>query len=216
MMAATLLPATGQPPGGSDVDANRLEVLRRLADEGLRHAGEGLSEMTGSPISTAVPRVDRLPIAQIAQLDAGPDEVVAGIYLAIGGDVAGHMLLLLPLRDAMEMTDMLLEQPPGTTVELDDLACSALGEVGNLTCSFFLTSLADATGMRLYPSPPATVIDMGGAILDSLLADISVEADEALAVETIFTQNDRKVNLLFLVLLRPHYLEIVLGHLPQC
>lgn len=196
------------------IDYDRLAALCPVADEGLRRAGRGLSEMAGVPIETTAARVRRLPLAAVPNLVGGPDVVVAGVYLAIKGRVEGHMLLMLSVVDACELVDMLLELPMGTTTELDELGYSALGEVGNVVGSFFLAALADATALRLLPSPTSTIVDMSGAILDVVLAELSVEGDEVLVIDTVFTQRQQRVNAFFLVLPRQCSLDVILGSLP--
>ena len=72
--------------------------------------------------------------------------------------------------------------------------------MGNIMGSFFLNSLADATGLNLNPSPPAVMMDMVGAVLDVALGDIMQETDEALIVEATFGTSDRQINGTFLVM----------------
>lgn len=194
-------------------EARRLEPLRKVADDGFGRAGRGLSEMTGVIVEANATQVSRLPLTEVPGLVGGAEAVAASVYLAIRGDVEGHMVLMLPVREACDLADMLLEQAVGTTAEMDDLARSALGEVGNIVGSFFLAALADASRLSLAPSPPTIIIDMAGAVLDAVLAELAVESDETLVVDTVFTQSRQHVNALFLVLPRQRHLELILDSL---
>ena len=71
-----------------------------------------------------------------------------------------------------ELIDLQIGLVPGSTRNLGEMELSVMGEMGNITGSFFLNALADATNLTLAPSPPAVMVDMAGAILDIALAEI--------------------------------------------
>ena len=48
---------------------------------------------------------------------------------------------------------------------MDEIARSAMEEIGNILSSSYLSALADFTGLRLNHSVPALAIDMAGAIV---------------------------------------------------
>jgi len=193
---------------------SRLEALRLAAEEGFGRAGRGLSEMAGTDIEVEAPRLGFLPVGEVPGLIGGPDVAVVAVHLGIKGEVEGHMLLMLPMQHACALADLLLEQPAGSTTRFDEgLAASAIAEAGNITGSFFVGALADGTSLRMSVTPPAVVADMAGAILDGVLADLCMESEEVLVVETVFTQEQNRVDALFLVLPRGSYLDVLLGSL---
>ncbi len=177
-----------------------LNKLQKLAEEGLSKAGTALSEMTEQPINIAAPNVFLVHLNEIPEMLGGPETMVVGIYLSIAGELAGHMTLIFPTKNALNLADALLQQPPGTTVELDEMSSSALGEVGNITGSFFLNAIGDGTGLRPEPSPPAIAHDMVSAIIDVILADVGQDGDEGLVIETSFNQNGNELSGYFLVI----------------
>jgi len=179
--------------------ADKLARLQTVAEMGMARAGQGLSDMMGRSIEVVAPRVAMVPLEQVPQLAGGPDTTIVGIYLSILGDLTGHIILMVPLPSALALVDTLLEQPAGTTEYLDAMAESALAEVGNLTGSFFLAALADSTGLRPHPSPPAVAVDMIGAILDAVLADLGQEGEDGFMIETTFRQSERAISGFFLV-----------------
>lgn len=192
-----------------------LVALSVVADIGCQRAGRALSEMTGTSIEAKAAQVRRVPLPSVPDLMGGPEAIVAATYLRITGDVRGHMLLMLPLSDGSNLASMLLGEPIEPSPDFPEMARSALGEVGNITGSFFLSALADATNMDLTPSPPAVVIDMSGAVLDAVLADLAKESEEVLVIDTVFTQSEMQVKAVFLVLPRPSYFDLILERLPK-
>ncbi len=194
------------------------DILRSVcvvADIGFQRAGRSLSEMTGAPMEAKAARVRRVPLTKVPDLVGGAGVVVAGIYLGISGDVDGHMLLMLPLKEACYLSSMMLEEEVRPEGEISEMARSALGEVGNITGASFLSALADATALDLAPSPPTIMVDMSGAVLDTVLAELGMESEELFVIDTVFSQEERQVNALFLVLPRQQHFNMIVERLPR-
>ena len=185
-------------PGMLREDHHR--VLREVADRGTSNAAAGLSEMVGRKITIRTPDVLVLSFADVQKLLGEPEDTVVGVYLAVSGEVEGHILLLLSPADAKGLVDMVMDLPQGTTTALGALERSALGEVGNLTGSFFLNALADLTRLGSHPSPPAVMVDMGAAVLDVPLTALARSCDEALVMNTVFSDDQRQIQAFFLVM----------------
>ena len=93
-------------------------------------------------------------------------------------------------------------------MDLSELEQSALGEVGNITGTFFLNAVANALNIIIHPSPPVVLIDMAGAILDIAMVDILQEGDEVSIVETSYVINDYGTNGTFLIILNRSFFEL--------
>jgi len=174
-----------------------------LISSGVKSAVVGLSQMAGQDIKVIGVSIKKVPVKDISDLFGGPEALIIVVYLEISGNSNGHMVLVYKPEVAFDLVDLLLGQPTGTTKELSDMERSALGEVGNVMGSFFLNYLADTTGQRLLPSPPAVMMDMAGAVLDATLANILAYSDETYAMEAMFGTSDRQVAGTFLVLPEP-------------
>lgn len=192
-----------------------LRALSVVADIGFQRSGRGLSEMTGKATEARAAQVRKVPMPEVPDLVGGPDVLTAASYVEITGEVQGHMLLLLPLQDAHELVAMILGEPEESGPELSDMARSALSEVGNITCSFFLAALADSTGLNISPSPPTVAVDMSAAVMDTVLADLAQENDEVFVIDTHFEQAEHGVNAALLVLPRQRYVDLILDKLPK-
>ena len=196
--------------------SDTLAALSIVADIGLLRAARALSEMAGVEIQALAAQVRRVPLTDVPRMVGGSDVVVAGVYLGITGDISGHIMLMLPLVEAHQLASMLLEAPVESGEELDEMAQSALAEVGNITGSFFLSALADSCSMMILPTPPAVVVDMGGAILDAVLASLGEEsADDIFVIDTLFRQSNEQVDAFFLVLPRQTDMQVLLDRLPR-
>jgi len=181
-------------------DEKALSVWSALAVEAMKKAAEGFSGMIGQQLSITQPEVKMLPFTEIPNALGGPEAEAAGIYLRCDGDIPAQFMLILPYEKAFEICDMLFERPIGETEQLGSLERSALAEVGNLTGTFFMNSIAATTGLKLLPTPPAVMVDMVGAILDIIVATTGGVSDSVLVLKTAFQFNDREVKADFWVI----------------
>lgn len=159
-------------------------TLHQMVEQGLADASRALSSLTTGQIHLSPPQLTWVQLSEMPQIAGVPDSVVVAVYLGIEGDLSGHLMLLFTEEGARRTVDLLLGQPLGTTPELDELALSALAETGNICGSSCLNAISDRTGLRVVPTTPAVVIDMAGAILESVVTELYMNGDEVLMVET--------------------------------
>lgn len=197
------------------MDEKSTDIWIRLVTDGISNALSGLAQMVGCEITTYSLTAKTIPVASATDLLGGSEALTVGIYLGVSGAATGHMVLVYQPSVAYDFVDMLMGNPLGTTTVLDEMERSALGEMGNVMGSFFLNSLADATGLVLTPSPPAVMMDMAGAIMDVALADVLRETDHALVVEASFGTEDSRSSGTFLVLPSLGLQRVLVGALSQ-
>jgi chemotaxis protein CheC len=177
-----------------------VNYLGRIAHEGIHNAAKGFSGMLGQELGVIDPDIKIIPLLDIAKVVGGPEDDVVGIYLRGTGDVETQFMLIIPYNRAMELVDLLMDQPSGTTTTLGSMERSALAEVGNLTATFFMNSVAATTGIALHPTPPAVMVDMVGAILDIIIATTGGLSDYVLMLNSKFVLNNRAVEADFWVI----------------
>ncbi len=165
------------------------KVLYAIVEQGLADSSRALSAMTTGGMHLRDPRLQFVPLIAVPSIADGPASVVVAVYLGIGGDLSGHLMLLFDQIGGLQVVDMLLEQPPGTTTVLDDISVSALAETGNVCGTSFLNALSDRTGLRIIPTTPVVVTDMAGAILQSVVTELYLSGDEVLMIETTFNED---------------------------
>lgn len=152
----------------------------------VTYAGEQLSGLIECPIRLIGTHVERLRLERLPGLIEGEDRLVTAIYLAFSGPFEGHVVLSFSPDAAAELASRLLMEPVDGSCELDEMAQSALGEIGNITTSAFLTSIANAFQYAVHPSPPVVVQDMIGALLSNVVVELALESTHALLVHTVF------------------------------
>jgi chemotaxis protein CheC len=169
-----------------------IKNLQKLVSIGFKNAARGFSDMVGESYTLSDPTIRLVPLSEIPFILGGPENDAVGIYLRIHGDLNAQVMLVFPYDKALEMVDMLLGLTTGTTNRLGSLERSALGEVGNLTGTFFFNAISQRTGVDARPTPPAVMVDMVGAILDVIIAAIGEVAEFVLMFETKFQMGERE------------------------
>jgi len=183
-----------------------------LVSRGIANSLSGLSQMVGQELSVTSLDLRQYPAKDAAMLLGGPENLVVGIYLTIDGDATGHIMLIHDPRIAFELIDIQMGLAPGSTQGLEEMERSVLGEMGNITGSFFLNALADASSLNLQPSPPAVMIDMAGAILGIALTKIMQEQDDVLVIRATFSAGSRRMDGTFMVLPTSDFMNVILKH----
>lgn len=150
-----------------------------------RFAGDQLSGLMDRQIELRGTHVERLRLERLPDFNDGADRSVIAVYLSFSGNLEGHVVLSFSPEAAAHLTALLLMEPE-VELPLDEMGCSALGEVGNITTASFLNDIANRCGMLLHPSPPTIVQDMIGALLSNVVLEMALESTHALLVHTLF------------------------------
>jgi chemotaxis protein CheC len=187
-----------------------IQVWEDLVKKGMANSIKGLSQMVGKEFQINAINIRRVPAKEMPYVLGGPEQMVVGVYITFSGATHGHILMAHQPEFAYKVLDMLMGNPLGTTNSLDEMSQSALGEMGNITGTFFLNAVADSLGVFLNPSPPIVLLDMAGAILDIAIAEILAERDEVFIAETSFGVTDRTVEGTFLIMPNASFRELSL------
>lgn len=179
------------------MNAAKLDFLKELANIGTGHATTALSQMLhGKLFQLVVPDAQMLPFDELADFIGGLEQVVAGIFVIISGDVKGHMAFLLPLDSAVLLIELLTGD---ADEDLSELQLSALQEIGNIMITSYLNALSKMTGLLMAPSVPGLAIDMAGAVWQSVLAGAQATSDVTLIRTEFFARGTTiEGNIIFL------------------
>ena len=163
------------------------DVLREIGNIGAGNATSALAQMLGREVKLSVPRVRLLDFKDVGGAIGGEEQIMAGIYLLVEGDITGSMMFLLKKESAGELVAMLMGQPErDANAELSEIECSALKEIGNIITSSYLNSLSSLTGLTVFPSVPSLCVDMAGAILSVPAIEFGMMCDKFLLIENRF------------------------------
>lgn len=193
-----------------NLTANQLDALREIGNVGAGNSATALSQVINRRIDMNVPKVALVPLSSVPDLVGGPEAVVVGIFLRVYGRAPSNILFLLPQQSAFYLVDTLMGKPHGSTTKLDFMDESALMEIGNILSGAYLNAFFTFTNITMLPSIPALAMDMAGAILNVVLAQLGQMGDQALVIETEFLSEDDGINGQFFLVPDPGSLHTII------
>ena len=162
------------------------DVLRELGNIGAGNATTALAQMIQCKIDMSVPQVQLLEFKELGSAMGGEEVVMAGIYLAIDGDIKGSIMFLLEKKAAKHLVAKLMGGMESPGEDLSEMELSALQEVGNIITGSYLNSLSSITNLTIFPSVPDLTVDMAGAILSVPAIEFATMGDRMLMIQTQF------------------------------
>ncbi len=176
-----------------ELNINELDALKEVGNIGAGNAATALSQILGKRVDMTVPRARVLEFDKVPELLGGTENLVVGVYLRVFGDIQGNIMFLLPTDSAEKLIEMLMGSI-GEDGIAGEIAQSAVMEVGNILTSSYLNALSAFSGLTVVPSTPALAYDMAGAILSTILIELSEVSDYALLIETEFLGNGKSID----------------------
>ena len=162
------------------------DVLREIGNIGAGNATTALSQLLNTRIDMTVPRVKLMEFKEVGTTMGGEEQLVAGIYLAVEGDVTGSIMFIQKKESARNMVSKLMGMEPAGE-EFNEMELSALKEIGNIITGAYLNSLSTLTNLVIYPSVPELCIDMAGAIMSVPAFEFGTIGDRILMIQTDFS-----------------------------
>ena len=176
----------------------QLSAIKEMANIGLGHATTAIAEMTQQPFYMSVPRADSVALEEIPLMIGGREEETVGIYMAVDGELGGHIAFLFPWRSAQFFWKLLLGYVPDSPEKVGELEASVMLELGNIINSSFLNAISDMADVPLHATPPLVSIEMAAAILQSIVLEACDTDYAALAIETRIYDNSGEAEGYFL------------------
>lgn len=187
--------------------ANKLKQINKDAAE---RASGALSKLIDRTVDVAIAKAEVKKVEDLSPL-ISIEDMVAGIYLPVTGDIHGASLLIFPKETAFILSDLLVKRKPGTTRKLTKLDESALKEVGNIISGNYLTVLANTLQIKIVEHIPNFSFDMFGAIVSQIITKFAQKAENALVIEIEFTFQPETFKGYFLLLFELEQFRAMLG-----
>ena len=174
------------------------DVLKELGNIGAGNATTALAQMLQTKVDMKVPQVRLLDFKDVGVVMGGEEQLVAGIYLAVEGDITGSIMFILEQGAAKSLVSKLMGMPPAEG-GFTEIEISAMKEIGNIITGAYLNSLAQMTNLKMIPSVPDLNIDMLNAILSVPAIEFGIIGDQILLIQTVFT-DDADLNGYFILM----------------
>ncbi|MCM1038153.1 MAG: chemotaxis protein CheC [Roseburia sp.] len=161
------------------------DVLKELGNIGAGNATTALAQMLQCKVDMSVPKVGLLEFKEVGEAMGGEEQIMAGIYLGVEGDIAGSIMFLVEKESARFLVSKLMGMPLEGD-EFSEMELSALKEVGNIITGAYLNSLSAITNLKIFPTIPDMTVDMAGAIMSVPAIQFGAVGDRMLLIQTQF------------------------------
>lgn len=196
-----------------DLNAMHMDVLREIGNIGAGNAATALSVMLGQPIDMTLPIVNLVEFNDVSEAVGGPEALTYGVLLTLSGDINGMIMFLLDTDFAHLILNILMGGCYESFDQLDEMALSAIREVGNILSAAYVKSIAELTGLFINVSVPEVNIDMAGALLSVPIIKFGTIGDKVLFIEENFQSTDENVMSHMILFAEMESLNLILGKL---
>lgn len=172
-----------------DFTEERKDLLKELANIGVGNATTSLSKLLDNEkIKMSVPEVAVVPLKDITDYLEEEKPIAAIFFEAKSGDLKLTLMFMLSLESAGLLVNKVMQT---NSQGLGEMEQSALLEIGNIFNTSYLNALSDVTNLTFLPNPPNLAVDMGGAILGTVIAETNMIDDHIiLSINSITTEKD--------------------------
>ena len=173
----------------NEVNEKYFDVLKEIGNIGAGNATTAIANMLGLRIDMSVPEVAFLPVEELGSAIGAEDEIIVGIMLGVEADIDGSMMFLMDMQSAHHVVNMLMMRDPDYSEPFNEMDLSAIKEVGNIIAGSYLSALSGLTNLTILPSVPFVAVDMAAAILSVPAVQFGIFGDNALMINTEFSDD---------------------------
>lgn len=177
-----------------DLDLQGLDVMREISSIGTSHAATALSQLLQKEIRISIPQVSILGYTEALSRIGDAEQIVAATLVKMDQDVEGLMLFLFDLNFADTVLQTLLGQKYTSFEEMDQLAYSALEEVGNIIICSYINAFSKLVDVDIRLSVPSSTVNMLGGILTVPIAEYGYETDKLMYFNADFVMDGKKLS----------------------
>lgn len=169
-----------------DMNLQELDVMKEISSIGTSHAATSLSKLLQKEIRISIPEVSILGYEETVERMGEIEELVAATLVQMSNEVHGLMLFVFKLDMMNAVLEKLIGQRYESFEEIDELAYSALEEVGNIIICSYVNAFTQLVGVEIDLSVPSSTVNMLGGILTVPIAEYGYETDKLMYINAEF------------------------------
>ena len=156
-------------------------------NKALQYTQYNLQTLVSQPFMVEDINCQTCTLDQLNQYVHSPEDETVAVYLQIGDTLLGHAVIIIPMMDAWQLAEWLLQEPVIHDEGIDPLMSSALAETGNVMIASFLNALSQLNKQTsILPSPPAVIVDMLATVMQVVATAVASSFDEVTIIEADF------------------------------
>ena len=196
-----------------DMNLQELDVMKEIGSIGTGHAATALSKLLQREVRITIPKVQILDFDGAVKRIGKEEEIIGATLVQMSGDLDGLMLFLYDKRFARKMLKKLLQTEYKDFDAMDDMAFSALKEVGNIIICSYINAFSQLVHVDLHLSVPSSTVNMLGGILTVPMAEFGYESDKLMYSNADFLMDGKSLPSWLLMLPDIHSLNTILEKL---
>ena len=192
-----------------DLNLQELDVMKEIGSIGTGHAATALSKLLQREVRITIPKVQILDFDGAVKRIGKEEEIIGATLVQMSGDLDGLMLFLYDKRFARKMLKKLLQTEYKDFDAMDDMAFSALKEVGNIIICSYINAFSQLVHVDLHLSVPSSTVNMLGGILTVPMAEFGYESDKLMYSNADFLMDGKSLPSWLLMLPDIHSLNTI-------
>ena len=183
-----------------DLNLQELDVMKEIGSIGTSHAATSLSKMLQKEIRISIPQVRVLGYDEAVDQIGDVESLASATLVKMTGDVDGLMLFLFNLDFANTVLDLVIGESYHRFEEMDQLAYSALTEIGNIIICSYINAFSQLVNVDIDLSVPSATVNMLGAILTVPIAEYGYDTDKLMYCNADFVMDGKQLSAWLLML----------------
>ena len=189
--------------------------LEEVASAASADASAAISALAGKQVELAQPTIAVASIGELPELVGGQKKLVVGAYSPIYGQMQGNVSMILPMRSAFLLADILEKKDLGSTKAMLEEDRVAITEAGNVMFGIYLIPLGKFFGLAPLYGIPKMVSTFGESVADFALLGLGKEIKYVLLLRTNFTVAGTDIRGDFILLLAAKAIEKTLEEIKK-
>lgn len=177
-----------------DMNLLELDVMKEISSIGTSHAATALSKLLQKEIRITIPEVNILGYEDTINKIGYIEELVTATLVRMSNEVNGLMLFIFKLDLANAVLEKLIGRRYEDFQELDELAYSALEEIGNIIICSYVNAFTQLVKVEIDLSVPSSTVNMLGGILTVPIAEYGYVTDKLMYINAEFIMDGVKLS----------------------
>ena len=177
-----------------DMNLQELDVMKEISSIGTSHAATALSKLLQREIRISIPEINILGYEETVDRLGYIEELVTATLVRMSNQINGLMLFVFKMDLANAVLGNLIGKEYESFEELDELAYSALEEVGNIIICSYVNAFTQLVGVEIDLSVPSSTVNMLGGVLTVPMAEYGYVTDKLMYINAEFIVDGKKLS----------------------
>ena len=170
------------------------DVLKEIGNIGAGNAMTALSQMLQCKVDMKVPQVRLLEFSEVGELMGGEEQIMAGVFLGVEGDITGSMMFMVEEQSARHLIQKITMGMFPEGEEFEEMGLSAMQEVGNIIICSYVNAFTQLVGVQIGLSVPSSTVNMLGGVLTVPMAEYGYVTDKLMYINAEFIVDGEKLS----------------------